>query len=86
MRPLWTVHLLAPQAAWRRSPSVDKYPSLMMTYAAVPVMHRTKRQAAALVPVVMAGRRLVMASPGRRPTNPGGRGRLQNKCEMKSIL
>jgi hypothetical protein len=35
--------LLAPRAVWRRLLSVDKCPSLM-TYAAVPQMHRTRRQ------------------------------------------
>jgi hypothetical protein len=35
MRSLWTGHLLAPRAVWRRPLSVDKCPSLM-TYAAVP--------------------------------------------------
>ena len=39
--------LLAPRAVWRRLLSVDKCPSLM-TYAAVPQMHRTEAGGAML--------------------------------------
>ena len=35
----------------------------------------------------VTGRRAVMASPGPPcASQPGGSGRFQNKCEMKSIL